>query len=259
MTPPPLLGPVVADTNLPYRVDGFRGLTDNYGSLYNIMDMRGISPLFLNGPYTLIEPDKINPRAWELFAVRYVYTDWKELPIPSTIISTGQDRSGDVNLHQLTDPRPFALLVYNTMIQPDADAAVAQAKDLNFNPRGSIILSRAPNVELPASAPEGGSTTVTAFAPEALTIQVDAPANAVLSIAQPYYPGWSATLDGQPTEILEAYGALDAVAVPSGTHTVMLTYNPLTYRVGAILSLVTWAALVILGAVLWVRRRNTDG
>ncbi len=258
MTPPTLLSPVIADPDTPFRVDGFRGLTDNYGSLYDIMDMRGISPLFLNGPYTLIEPDKINPRAWELLAVRYVYTDWKELPIPSRIISSGQDRSGDVNLHKLTDPRPFALLLTSAEIQPDDDTALARAKDPAFNPRGIIILDHAPNVDLPATTPGSGSATVTDFAPEALTIQVDAPANAVLSIAQPYYPGWNATLDGQPTELLRAYGALDAVAVPSGMHTVTLIYNPLTYRVGAILSLVTWAALVILGAVMLVRRRSRN-
>ncbi len=256
MTPPPLLDPVVRDTDTPFRVDGFRGLTDNYGSLYRVMDMRGISPLFLNGPYTLIEPDKINPRAWELFAVRYVYTDWKELPIPSQIVTSGQDRSGDVNLHRLTDPRPFALLLYNVELQPDENAALARARDPAFNPRGTIILDRAPSVDLPASAPDNGSATVTAFAPEALTIQVEATANAVLSIAQPHYPGWNATLDGQPAELLEAYGALDAVAVPSGIHTVTLTYTPLTFRLGAILSLVTWTALVILGGVMLIRRRS---
>ena len=36
----------------PFRVDGFRGLQDNFGSLYGVMDMRGISPLFLKGPHS---------------------------------------------------------------------------------------------------------------------------------------------------------------------------------------------------------------
>jgi hypothetical protein len=93
MTPPPLVAQVLADTDVPYRVDGFRGLHDNYGSLYDLMDMRGISPLFLDGPYTLLQPDPINPRAWELFSVRYVFTDWQELPVPSEIVGAGEDRS----------------------------------------------------------------------------------------------------------------------------------------------------------------------
>ena len=46
-TPPPLVEQVLADdSGQPFRVDGFRGLQDNFGSLYGVMDMRGISPLF---------------------------------------------------------------------------------------------------------------------------------------------------------------------------------------------------------------------
>ena len=48
MTPPPMIQTVLDDTDSgPFRVDGFRGLRDNFGSLYGLMDIRGISPLFL--------------------------------------------------------------------------------------------------------------------------------------------------------------------------------------------------------------------
>ena len=51
MAPPPLVQRILDDdSDLPFRVDGFRGIEDNYGSLYGVMDMRGISPLFLKGP-----------------------------------------------------------------------------------------------------------------------------------------------------------------------------------------------------------------
>src|SRR5262249_3251016 len=74
MTPPPLAAQALADTsNTPFRVDGFRGLGDNYGSLYDVADIHGISPLFMDGPHTLIETPPFgslgSARAWELFAV----------------------------------------------------------------------------------------------------------------------------------------------------------------------------------------------
>ena len=250
MTPPPLLAPVVADTDTPFRVDGFRGLTDNYGSLYDVMDIRGISPLWLAGPYAIIEGDLSNARSWELFAVRYVFSDWQELPVPSQIVGAGTDRYGAVNLHQLDDPRSFALLDYQYVVA-DGEQAYTLLKDPDFDARRTVILQTDPGLAMSADAPS--AATVMQFAPEAITIHADAAADALLSIALPNYPGWYATIDGEATDILRAYGALDAVVVPSGSHTIRLDYNPLSYRIGASLSLFTWLGVGILGIILIIR------
>lgn len=254
MQPPPLVAQALADTDAPFRVDGFRGLTDNYGSLYGLADMRGISPLFLDGPFQLIEPEKHNPTAWELFAVRYVYSDWEQLPVESDIIGRGADRYGPVNLHQLDNPRPFAHLVYQAAVV-DSDAfARALLADTDFDPRATAILHAPPALTLPAAAPTRFSAEVTAFAPEAFTVAVSTPQNAILTLAHPNYPGWQARLDGAPVPILRAYGGLSALAVPAGDHVVSLAYEPRAYTIGAALSLVTWGALGILGAALAFRR-----
>ncbi|MGQ9887590.1 MAG: YfhO family protein [Aggregatilineales bacterium] len=250
--PPPLVAQALADPNTPFRVDGFRGLTDNYGSLYGLADMRGISPLFLDSLFRIIEPEKINPIAWELFAVRYVYSDWEQLPVESEIVGRGTDRYGPVNLHRLTNPRPYAHLVYQAEIVDNDAFARALLADPNFNPRTSVILDTAPGLNLPAVAPNKASARVTDFAPEAVTVAVDTPENAVLTLAHPAYPGWEARLDGQPVPILRAYGGLSAVAVPAGSHTISMAFVPRSFAVGAALSFVTWAALGILTAAFIV-------
>lgn len=246
MTPPPLVAAVLDDTDGVFRVDGFRGLTDNYGSLYHVMDMRGISPLFLDGPFRLIEPDKINPRAWELFAVRYIYSDWQELPIPGTVVAQGEDRHGSVKLHRLDNPRPFAALLYELVATSGQNEALALAADPALNARAVAVLETTPPIALPAEAPDDAQATVTAFAPEHIEVEVTTPEPALLSLAQPYYPGWTAALDGEPVELLRAFGALTAIAVPPGAHTVTLSYHPLSFRVGAILSAAAWVTCAIM-------------
>lgn len=258
-TPPSLVSTVLEDSDIPFRVDGYRGLTDNYGSLYGVLDMRGISPLFLATPFEIIEPEKINPLAWELFAVRYVYTDWQELPVESEVIGSGEDRYGAVNLHRLQDPRPFAHLVYNAEVLDSDTFALALLNDTNFNPRTSVILNHDLSIDLSEPPDETGTAQVTQFAPESFTIEVNAPANAVLTLAHPDYPGWQATIDSQPAEILRAYGGLSALAVPQGEHIIQLTYDPMSYGIGAIISLLTWASVVILTFVFIFRstRKST--
>jgi uncharacterized membrane protein YfhO len=253
MTPPELLSPVIQAqaTAPPFRVDGYRGLHDNYGSLYQIMDMRGISPLFLEGPWRLQQGDLVNPRAWELFAVRYVFSDWEELPVPSQIITRGTDRFGAVNLHELTTPRPFAHLVYDARIIPDEVWPVLDDPTLNL--RETVVLEGDPGVSLDGSRPPASTAEITAFAPEAMTIAVSTPADGILTLAHPYYPGWQASINGVETTLFRAYGALSAIGVPAGSHTITLRYDPVSYQIGAVVSLLTWIGIIGLGLVQGIR------
>lgn len=254
LTPPPSVGRALADKDIPFRVDGYRGVHDNYGSLYGLADIRGISPLFLDSTHAIIENGLINPRAWELFGVRYVYSDWDTLPVPSEIIETGEDRYGAVNLHRLRDPRPFAVLIYDATQAESDEASRAIIGDPTFDPRRMIVLDRETNISLTDDVATDATANVTSFEPESFTVAVNTPADGILSLANPDYPGWIATIDGQPTEILRAYGALQAVIVPMGEHTVRFVFDPLTYKVGAMISLISWGTLVITGIWILIRR-----
>jgi hypothetical protein len=252
--PPPLVARALTDTDVPFRVDGVRGLTANYGSLYGLADIRGISPLFLNGAYSLIEGDVPDPVTWELWGVRYVYSDWQELPILSEIVDSGTDIYGAVNLHQLSDPRPFALLMYSGASIGGDEQAYKILRDPGFNPRRTALV-QAENLSSSDRAPI--AAPVTGFAPERFTVEIDTPEAAILSVALPHYPGWEAhTSSGDSLPILRAYGGLSAVIVQPGQYTVEFVYNPLSYRLGALVSVITWAGLGIIGVIIALTQRR---
>lgn len=251
--PNPLIAPILADANHPFRVDGFRGLHDNYGSYYQIADIQGISPLFLGGVQQIIEYGLPDERAWELFAVRYVFSDWEALNVPGEVLLRGTDRYGTVNLHRLSAPRPYAHLLYAyTLADSDEDARQILA-DPTFDARQTAILSRAPQLTLPTGDVQGEGTTITAYAPEQLTVMVNTPQNAILSLAHVDYPGWQARINGQAAQTIRAYGGLIALEVPAGEHTVTLTFEPMLYHIGAVISLVTWSALGLWGFVISIQ------
>jgi hypothetical protein len=242
------------------RVDGQRGLRDNWGTLYDVPDIRGISPLILQSFHTFLN-DLPEYRAWDLLAVSYVLTDWNELPVPSEIVETAEDDFGSYNLHQLDSPRDFAHLTYGASIVTSDDEAYGLLRVPAFDTRQFVILDSDPGVDLPGAAPDDpGQTTITRFEPERITIEAETPSPAILTLALPHYPGWQVTVNGTEADLLRAYGGLSAVALSdAGSYTVELRYRPWTFTAGMWISIITLAALIIVTAAGWIisRRRRS--
>ncbi len=64
-----------------------------------------------------------------------------------------------------------------------------------------------------------------------------------------FYPGWTLTIDGQPSTIHRANRLMRAAAVKTGQHRLVYTYDPASFRVGGMVSLLGLVALV--GGSIW--------
>jgi len=58
----------------------------------------------------------------------------------------------------------------------------------------------------------------------------------MLVVADAWFPGWTATVDGSPAAILQASGKVRGVVVDSGVHKVVMRYRPKNLYVGAMLT-----------------------
>ena len=88
--------------------------------------------------------------------------------------------------------------------------------------------------------------------PERVVVRADTRGgHSLVVLADTYYPGWKATVDGEDTEIVRTQHLLRGVVVPAGTHTVEFRYVPWSWRVGWIVSLLTAMALA---GVAWRTR-----
>jgi len=77
-----------------------------------------------------------------------------------------------------------------------------------------------------------------------LSATVNAPQDGVAVILDPFYPGWTATVDGEPAPLLRADLAFEAVPLRKGVHKLVLRYFPKRLVPGLVLSLL--AALTLL-------------
>lgn len=77
-----------------------------------------------------------------------------------------------------------------------------------------------------------------------------------LVVSSCWYPGWSAELDGRPAPLVRANGSFCAVAVPGGTHRVILQYRNRAFPIGLGLSLSAVGVALVYGGRVFLRWRR---
>jgi uncharacterized membrane protein YfhO len=74
-------------------------------------------------------------------------------------------------------------------------------------------------------------------------------------LADSFYPGWKAYVDGKETAILKANHFFRALSLSQGQHMVEFKYEPLSFRIGLIVSLLTALCIVLASVFLFLRNR----
>ena len=104
--------------------------------------------------------------------------------------------------------------------------------------------------------------TIKTYEPNELTYEVNSGKGGVVVFSEIYYPGWTATIDGQPAELGRVNYILRALNVKPGKHEVVLTFKPKSVNTTETIAYVSYVILllVILGAVFmeWKRRKENS-
>jgi len=95
----------------------------------------------------------------------------------------------------------------------------------------------------------GGGTGTVEFMvddPERVVLRVHATTPGFLLLADEYFPGWTATVNGEPRPIVRANHTFRLVEVPAGDSEVIFAFRPMSLRVGAVITLAALGVLVVL-------------
>lgn len=142
---------------------------------------------------------------------------------------------------------PRAFLVDSVQVIAEKDAIFEAMREPRFRPGEYAILEKPVAERL---GPLGESSVeITLHTPHRIEIEVDAAAPSLLVLSEIYYPaGWQATMDGQPAEIHKTNYVLRSVVVPEGRHEVVMTFEPLSFTAGHLVSRVA-SMLVLVGLI----------
>ncbi len=131
---------------------------------------------------------------------------------------------------------------------PQAIALMANGHDFHrvplVEPGWALSLPREPPVP-----DQPGTARIVHFAPESITIEAESERPALLVIAEAWYPGWRAQVNGAPAPCMPVNAWMRGVPVPAGHSQVLLTFHSRFLALGACISLLG------LAGVVWLLRR----
>ncbi|MBP7686308.1 MAG: YfhO family protein [Thermoflexales bacterium] len=164
--------------------------------------------------------------------------------INATSLAEAQAWVNQLNAAYILSPRALDLpIVYQT---PD----VTVYRNEQVWPRARIVPDR---TDFPDnSSVRGASIESLTDSGNTVTIRAVSPTSGYLILADVYYPGWQAWVDGTPTPIEVANTAFRAVKVAAGDHTIEFRYEPASVQIGAAITLT--CGLIVLLALLLRRR-----
>jgi hypothetical protein len=95
-----------------------------------------------------------------------------------------------------------------------------------------------------------GTAEITSYGSTEVVVRTAADQNTLLLLADAYYPGWKALVDGREEKVYRANYLFRAVPVPAGQHEVRFVFQPESVAVGESISRFTLATLAVVLAVL---------
>ncbi len=180
------------------------------------------------------------------------------------------------DLYRLSDPLPRAWIVSQARFIPTPDDLLSELMTASFDPvtevllesthqsegqldnLGSEIGARPTAPQLSTPTPRSQVSPVSTSLREeknSRTIDLVMSQPGYLVLAYTHYPGWSATVDGRPTEILRANYAFMALPLEAGSHQVVLQYRPISFMLGAVVSSLSVLAVIGTAAVAFSAAR----
>ncbi len=147
-----------------------------------------------------------------------------------------------------------------TSVESDA-RALELLQDPSFDPTRDVVLTRvASTPATPSAASVEAALPAQVLSEDATMVRLKTTRTrpGYLILTKPYYPGWKARIDGTERPVLRANHAFSAIQVEAGEHEVAFSYEPDSFRIGLLCTLVTGAIGLVL-AIVWLvsqRRRS---
>lgn len=277
-TADPTLGfdhPVALDFLLsrdrPTRIDvAATALAPDAAARFNLEDIGGIyNPLGLAAMQTY--RDSLGSRGsarYDFLGAQWIVADKDQPPAddPQIVPVFIDDPALDIYLNNGAQPRLTLRAVAEIV---ETGEALARLTDPAFDITRSVLIEPVVATEQgqagaatpprwdTAGSEAPGSLVLEAYDPEYVRVRVTTAVPTWLVLADAWYPGWRATVDGEPVPIFRANLAFRAIALERpGEHVVEMVFVPASQALGGTLALV--GVMAVVGDLAWEAWRRRE-
>lgn len=157
-------------------------------------------------------------------------------------------------LYEVADAVPRAYVARRSIFDPNVKTTLERMASDDFDPLRDVILD-AP-VQLEPNASFQGSATINRYENNRVLVDARLSDSGVLVLTDAFYPGWKVFVDGKEQTIRRANYLFRGVELPSGAHQVEFVYDPLSFKIGLIVSLLTVVFLIAVPLASAIRRKR---
>ena len=258
------------------RITGFgaAGIDANFETQYSLFSPQGYDPLYPKRYGEFIQSSKEGKivtqftnqtrsdavlsfgelKVADLLGVKYVLdraenaSTQKEFPLDRFFLIYEKD-GWKIFENKKSIPRAFLFSDYRIAKTASEFEKIFFAKD--FDPSKTVVLEEELGQDFDDSN-HRSSLEIISYKPNKINIKTNTNGDRLLFLSDTYFSGWKAFVDGKETKIYRANYTFRSIAVPSGAHSITFLYDPLSFKIGYSISLISIGLLV---AFLTIKKR----
>ncbi|MBI1816115.1 MAG: YfhO family protein [Deltaproteobacteria bacterium] len=213
-----------------------------------------------------LDPSPAALRLADLMSLRFIVLHKITMPFRQALESQGWTAAfdamhGQFMVYENPNPLPRAYVANDLLVAANAESAMQMLTQADFEARRSVVLEPGEGMALTphASSHESSGTitpaTIVVYEPMRVVINARSASDGYLVLTDTFYPGWKVAVDGQSQSIVRANALFRAVAIPAGEHTVTFVYDPLSFKLGAAMTLLALGVLAVAAVAAFRTRR----
>jgi hypothetical protein len=235
----------------------FGNLLPNTGVFYGFDYMQEIDALG-RWPYTIflgaanqLPPDRLYRLLGEL-NIKYI-NSFRPLPVGGvTLVRYFPEYLSW--LYKVDHVVPRAYIVSTTTQEKNPRKIVDRLASVDFDPFKQVILDEA--LPIASKTDFQAKANISRYSNRAVDIEAHLNGPGILVLADSFYPGWRAYVDGKEERIMRANLFFRAVSLPAGKHRVEFRYKPMSFTIGLVVSIVTLCGVAGWSLILFIRNRE---
>ena len=218
-----------------------------HSGLFCVQHWKEVMSIFRIGTPQSIKEDEVvpliikNSQLLNLFNVKYILftLDINDDRFPTVFEDNG------VKIIENKQVLPRAFVVHNFKVIKAKEKMLKELGSREFKPEQYVLLEEKPPLDINSNSIVSSTAKIVDYQNEEVSIQCSMKDNGFLVLTDIYYPGWQVYIDNKKGKIYRAYHTFRAVYLEKGNHLVKFQYEPLSFKIGLCISLLTLLSIAI--------------